>query len=304
MTPEEAFQFCHICEDTQPVRRQANRRGLPLWRCGRCGLIFQHPQPTAAQLVRLYDRSYYEAWDLFHSEEVVRAQKLAHFSCLIRDWIGNGGGLRVLDVGCGTGFFLEAAQTAGHEAFGVELSPYASRLAIERFGAHRVHAGTLHSAPFPDSTFDVVVMCDLLEHVRRPRAILEAVAALLAPGGLCICVTPMVGGTSFELMGPRWTHYKLEHLFYFSPRNLSALLKSEGFEVRYTGSVKKTVTLHYVASQFQVYRDSLLTPLLRFGECMLPAAVRKARFRLPLGDMLCVARWPQGGQTKPQAGSI
>lgn len=90
-------------------------------------------------------------------------------------------GRRVLDLGCGPGWFLDALGQRGAEAIGVDLDGNDVRLAAER-GFTAVH-GDGRRLPFPDDTFDGLLCSNLLEHTPDPVPILSEAARVVRPGG-------------------------------------------------------------------------------------------------------------------------
>jgi SAM-dependent methyltransferase len=106
---------------------------------------------------------------------------------LLRRWVPPGG--RVLDVGCGTGYFLGAAQE-DWEVWGLDPAPEAVAFCHSR-GLLRVSQGTsddLKSADLP--AVDAVTFFDVLEHLDDDKAALEAAGARLKPGGLVLATVP------------------------------------------------------------------------------------------------------------------
>jgi SAM-dependent methyltransferase len=106
---------------------------------------------------------------------------------------GTPGG-RVLDVGCGTGFLLEALAGRGYSVIGVDLSPESVALAqerLERIGAaDRLEARVGSAYEPPEGPFDLIALTDVLEHLEDPRACLRALRAVMAPDGLLVISTP------------------------------------------------------------------------------------------------------------------
>jgi SAM-dependent methyltransferase len=195
----------------------------------------------------------------------------------------------LLDVGCATGFLLEAARERGWDPYGVELSEYGSGVAKQRFGETHIVNARLEDATFPDGFFRAVTMTDLIEHVLDPVSTLRVAHRLLDPGGVLCISTPHVGCLSYVLMGRRWTQYKLEHLQYYRPEAMRRLLSTVGFGVVECRAWPKTVTLEYVRTQFARYRHWLISPSVNLLSAMLPRGLRVRPFSVPLGDMLVVA---------------
>ena len=109
-------------------------------------------------------------------------------------------GRRLIEVGCGAGFFLKAAERAGWQVEGIELSAEASRFAIERLELP-IRRERAEDAPIGPASFDAAAMFDVIEHLFDPRAVLAAIARALAPGGTLVISTPNIDSASRYLLG-------------------------------------------------------------------------------------------------------
>jgi SAM-dependent methyltransferase len=133
----------------------------------------------------------------------------------------------VLDVGCGPGFFLDAAAPLGYEAWGLDPSAYAVELASRSHGG-RVRQGVLESAPFPDGHFDLVTAFDAFEHVYEPQRFLESAHRLLAPRGVLAITTPDPTSLLARVSGRHWVSFKIpEHVYYWSPATIRRALEPQ-----------------------------------------------------------------------------
>jgi 2-polyprenyl-3-methyl-5-hydroxy-6-metoxy-1,4-benzoquinol methylase len=279
---------CPLChsEKAKPLWPVPGCADFQVELCPECGARFLSPQPSDAFLRQLYSQSYYDAWGMQEDTGSVRDMKLstfAHRLALIKRYKTGGS---ILDVGCATGFFLEAARSDGFTPFGVEFSPYSSALARGKFGAAAVFEGILEDCPFPGESFDVMAMSDLLEHVRDPHALLAKSWELLKDDGVLMIMTPDTSSLTQRLMGANWVHYKTEHLFYFDPQSLSRLADRHGFRVAHREAAKKTLNLAYIYHQFETYRHWLLTPLSRMLRALLPNRMLQAKFNVTIGEMV------------------
>lgn len=149
-----------------------------------CGTVFDNPRPDAAGIEAFYARfGQYDHWleDLPGREQVWR-RRLS----VIRRFAGPG---RILDIGAGIGQFLDLARKEGFSIDGVELSPRGCTHARERFGVE-LRQGRLEDFEFPDSSFDVITLFHVLEHVPDPRGTLATCHRLLSPGGLLVVAVP------------------------------------------------------------------------------------------------------------------
>ncbi len=281
--------ICLVCDGTATnlaVERVANTR-FDLLHCNGCGLEFMHPQPSWEEIQNIYTSDYYATWDMKSGEAVSTARmKRLTFRRRLKELSAFSNSGRILDIGTATGFFLDEVKSCGNfEPFGVELSEYAGNIARSKFGDSSIHIGTLETAPFPDGYFNAIAMSDLIEHVQDPRKILQRVHRLLAPGGVAMIMTPDVTSFSCRWMGPRWTHYKLEHLFLFSPQAMRLLAGELGFTVLSLTRARKVMTIKYLRDQLQTYRHPLLTPLSSLAMNLL-APWKNTPFPITMGEML------------------
>ena len=284
--------ICPVCGPAASATSSSSRvlpAGFAVVTCSNCGTEWQWPRPTPGELARLYTREYFDAWGIQDNEEAVRTLKKTTFSRLFDSIERRGPRGALLDVGCATGYLLEAAEERGWKPHGIELSEYGSRVAKQRFGDDRIFHGRLEEATFADGSFAAITMTDLIEHVLDPVDTVKIVLGLLAPGGVLCITTPRAGGVSYHLMGKRWTQYKLEHLQYFNPESLTQLLAHSGFTAIEVRSWPKTVSLDYVSTQFARYRHSLISPLVAVSSRIFPPVVKSTAIALPLGDMIALA---------------
>ena len=94
-----------------------------------------------------------------------------------------GSQLKVLDVGCGGGFLINALAEQGHIVTGIDLSLSSLRIAETKTNSASFFQGDARCLPFPRKSFDVVCAMDLLEHVEEPHLVIQEAARVLKPGG-------------------------------------------------------------------------------------------------------------------------
>jgi len=96
----------------------------------------------------------------------------------------------LLDVGCGNGSFVLAAQEAGYDTLGIDISEEGVAFAVSR-GANAHHYDFLTHAF--DKKFDIITMWDVVEHLHSPAIFIHRARELLKPGGILIIKTPSIG---------------------------------------------------------------------------------------------------------------
>lgn len=132
---------------------------------------------------------------------------------------------RVLDIGSGYGFFVEALEKAGYEPHGLELSPHAVATARERTTGAIEIGGAEDPFPFPDSHFAAITLLDVIEHLNRYPDTLASCRRTLAPGGKLIVITLNAGSLARPILGHRWSfHLDPTHIHMFSAARLRQAL--------------------------------------------------------------------------------
>jgi SAM-dependent methyltransferase len=139
---------------------------------------------------------------------------------------------RVLDVGSGFGFFLEALERAGYQPVGLELSAHAVEIARGRTNPEIVEIATGSAEapfPFPDASFDAISLLDVIEHLDRYPDTLESCRRTLKPGGLLFVITLNSGSLARPLLGKKWSfHLDPTHVHMFSAARLRGAFVDAG----------------------------------------------------------------------------
>ncbi len=200
--------------------------------CCKCGSIYLDPRPTPAKMADFYPQDYQPYTVGVHAENFLnrffRLYGLRKRNKIIAKYIKHG---VLLDVGCATGDFLaELAAQEGWLVVGVETSAPAVKYAKEQVGLD-VLVSTLNQASFPDESFDVLTMWDVLEHVYDPCTVLDEVARLLRPGGIFVVNHPNLDSLDRRLFGRFWAGFELpRHLYLFPTKLLEDLMGQRGFQ--------------------------------------------------------------------------
>lgn len=239
-----------------------------LVRCARCGLMYLNPQPTWEELEPYYPENYNS-----YMPPNRQARPSLMTGIIQAGWRRRrkaietrvpGG--KLLDIGCATGEFLaEMEQHAGWECFGVEPVAFAANLARQNTKA-QIFEGTLQEARYPDQSFDVVTLWDVLEHIPDPVGVIRETHRILKPGGLLILRVPDPESFTGRLFGRHWVALDApRHLYHFPRSMMKARLERENFH-RVTSTSLSSEHFVFFGSLAIVFYQLRLAALGRFFE--------------------------------------
>ena len=217
----------------------ATHGGYTIISCEVCGFAHCLPIPYPVELVSIYAEEYYcsvkpdyiskleedRAW-----HDLVSVQRLEKLEALTP-------GRRLLEIGSGSGFFLDAARKRGWEVLGFEPSRQAWQYSSEIL-ALPVHNEFFSEASAKDiGKFDAVYMALVLEHIPDPLSLMRVVKSYLKPEGAICVVVPNdfspVQRYLYEKEGySQWWVSPPHHINYFTHTTLSHILRISGFHVQ------------------------------------------------------------------------
>ncbi len=216
------------------------KHGCLVVQCLECGFAHILPMPSDGELKNIYRDEYFtrdkpafiesvrddsEWWNVVYDE------RLDAFESMLCP-----GKKRLLDVGCGPGFFLKRGTERGWRCLGVEPSKKAAAYA-RRLGLNVIN-DFFDGRIMQDEglIFDAVHISEVLEHVADPLAVLEGVYGLLDEGGIVCAVAPNDFSPVQEVLGerlgfePYWISVP-HHINYFSFDSMKNLLIKAGFTI-------------------------------------------------------------------------
>jgi SAM-dependent methyltransferase len=201
--------------------------------CLNCGWMRQDPRPVATELSRYYPDSYLPYAQALEDERWPWRRWDRQFGIIkrcrsIERYAARG---RLLEVGCGTGIFLNEMRRRGWDVAGIEPSSYASGYARQRFGV-KVFDGPLERYDEEAGCFDVVALWNVLEHLPHPAKGIVQLQRLLKPGGLLVISVPNYEGLDRYLFGASWIGWDLpRHLYVFPRKGLADFFEAHHLRV-------------------------------------------------------------------------
>jgi len=207
-----------------------------------------------------------EVWDKHSKTEnynnVSDISKLFHSKDQIIKWLiiisANSSVLKVLDLGCGIGQYVMAANILGFKATGLDISPDAVKIA--RKNKLNVVQGDIRKILFKDKSFDIVIAGGSLEHFPETKKGFSEVSRVIKDGGIFLGNVP----NKFTIYVPI---KKLQQVLgiwkcgyekSFSKRRLKRLLKGNGFSILDMNKSKISIGRHKIISHTLRTIDTLL----------------------------------------------
>lgn len=221
---------CPACKSVA-VKEWFTKSGHLHYRCRDCRHGFLWPVPPT-EVVDQYYEELSDGYSSGCSWTMEPGHKLALWRRLLSSVEKNGGRGPLLDIGCGSGTFLESSRSQGWaELEGIEISPRAVAMARARSGA-QLWSGSWRDVDLRASHYAVVSIFDVLEHDPDPDGLLTFIRHALRPGGALLLTVPHVSGLSLRFFGERaFTVIPPEHLAYYSVESIRRLLARSGFEI-------------------------------------------------------------------------
>lgn len=210
------------------------------------GYLRLDPVPSRADVERYYSEEFYSgeyrqfndsSLQVQEEERAFFESRWAEIAQRLEELTGPLPGRSIFDVGCGFAQALQYFRGIGMEVAGLEPSPEGSEHA-RSLGLEVFRAGIEELEVAGERRFDVVTLLNVLEHLREPADTLARIqASLLKPGGVLVIDVPnefndFQTAANEEYGLGEWWVCAPNHINYFTPESLSALLERSGYQVR------------------------------------------------------------------------
>lgn len=201
-------------------------------KCQTCSLVYLGNPPDDSLLYEdYYEGSEYPPAAYRRDSSVAALAELYALNAQRIKWLSalkpNG---KLLDLGCGRGYFLATAREHGFAVTGMDVSARALKYAQRSFGVE-VTAKTLDELQEGSQKFDVITLWHVLEHFADPVGTLKKIKTLLQENGVCLVEVPNLRSLKFMLSRSKWEggNHPRYHRTFFSSTTLQQMLRKSGF---------------------------------------------------------------------------
>lgn len=240
----ETLNFCPVCNSASftPFLEcedfTVSKTRFAIVQCT-CGFRFTNPRPEEAEAGKYYLSENYishsntkkgfvnklyqfaRKYTLYQKRNLVNRDAMHGIS-------SKSSAIRLLDLGCGTGEFLNYCQKNGWKVQGIEPSATARTFASKHYGLTIHEAGEWEQ--FPDEVFDVVTAWHVLEHIYRLDEAVKQVKRVLSPSGIFVVALPNCSSADAAFYKQYWAAYDVpRHIWHFTPSDAKRYFESKGF---------------------------------------------------------------------------
>jgi SAM-dependent methyltransferase len=277
------FGSSDINQKTYSARRVPDRVHYRMVKCDNCGLVFSSPILPPDKITGLYKKS-----ECTYTDQVIYiANTYLKLFSEIKNYLPQKP--KVLEIGCGDGFFLKALFDLGIKSvFGVEPGKDMVKNAAVEIRKN-IKSDIFKKRQFPAKTFDLVCCFHTLDHLTDPALFVKEAYAILKPGGIVLVVTHDTEGLSVSLFGERSPIFDIEHIYLFSKPTISKLFEMYGFNTLTSKNLVNSYPLSYWLRMSGLTKD-----LKNFGQKILSTTgLANVNFSLAGGNLVYIGQKPK-----------
>lgn len=263
------YQQCPLCHSTDihsvfnVKDYTVSKEFFEVWHCNQCSFRFTQNIPDIEDIGKYYQSATYVSHSdtqegvinkLYH---IVRNYTLQSKRKLIEQVSRKNKG-SLLDIGAGTGAFVNMMKLAGWEITGLEPDATARQNALNKYGVQLQLPSTLYE--LPENNFDAITMWHVLEHVHDLHGYIECCKSILKNDGRLIVAVPNYTSKDAAIYREYWAAYDVpRHLYHFSPGSMQQLMQAHGLVIEsYKPMWFDSFYVSMLSEQYKNHKGSLI----------------------------------------------
>lgn len=233
---------CPVCAGKQIQKKLVCRdylvtsENFSIYFCSECNFAFTQDFPSEHEIGKYYDAPEYVSHSdtnkglvntLYHIARKISLRSKTRL--ILKHSTAKTG--KLLDIGCGTGYFLNAISKKKWVVTGIEKSESTRKYANQKFGLNIQDSEFLFE--MPSKTKNVITMWHVLEHIEKLNPTMEHLHRILKDDGTLFIALPNKESFDADYYQEYWAAYDVpRHLWHFSPDNFCIFANKHGFEVQ------------------------------------------------------------------------
>lgn len=289
------------------ARRLPDRIHYRMVRCNKCNLAYSTPILEYKKLEKLYKKSFMQYDEHLDNlketyghylKEINKFRNESHMPVLTDLRAAPGSkhaqkdkerGIKnhqkLLEIGCGNGFFLEEAKQQGYDVYGVEPGVQSVKKARNDIRKH-IKVDIFRPKLFKAGFFDVICCFQTFDHIPDPNGLLKECHRVLRKGGVILFFNHDIGALQNKLMGERSPIIDIEHTYLFDKKTMEMIFKKHKFNIL---EVKSAFNIHHLSYWLHLFPipNSLKLPLIKF---LNSTGIGKWKLKLNPGNLVLFAQ--------------
>jgi 2-polyprenyl-3-methyl-5-hydroxy-6-metoxy-1,4-benzoquinol methylase len=231
------YTNCPICNSKNLTKTKTcvdhtvSKDTFTIVECKNCKFQFTNPIPLETEIGKYYESDEYISHSntnkglIFRLYQAVRNKTLVDKLKLIKSYSD---AKTLLDIGSGTGEFLNICQQNGIKVSGIEPSEQTRKSAIDNYNLKIEPESGLNN--IENKSIDAISMWHVLEHVYNLNERIETIKRILKDSGTLFVAVPNRSSYDAKKYGEFWAAYDLpRHLYHFTPKDIKTIFEKHGF---------------------------------------------------------------------------
>ncbi|MEN3044234.1 MAG: class I SAM-dependent methyltransferase [Candidatus Hydrothermales bacterium] len=198
-----------------------------LYKCKDCSLLFNFPTYSDRELKRMYSKNYY----FFLRDEISELKRVSLLYKRVFSNLNFSENSKIIEIGCGKGYFLNILKQIGYSVKGVEISKEASVYAQKKFNIEVFNGSIEEYTKFSIEKYDLILLIDIIEHIKDPHSFMNSLKLISKKGTTLVIDTPNSESRDIHIYKEKFTGFNPYHIRLYSLNSLTYLLKLYGFSI-------------------------------------------------------------------------
>lgn len=256
---QELIPKCRICRrsDKQEIRADkvfGGRKENKFWQCGECDAVYLFPIPTEEEEAFFYrqefekfmsKRSGQQSWEEPEAHVKANRTNVERRLPFLKEHMKPG--MELLEIGCSSGFMMNAFRDSGLDCVGIEPSGvFLDYLINQGYKAYHSLDELIKNS---HNKFDLICHFFVLEHVRDPYSFFNQSLSLLKEKGKIIAEVPCVKDpltSLYDIPAFEKFYWSIAHHFYYSPKSLGYIMEKLGLKYEIVPEQRYDLSNHMV----------------------------------------------------------